>query len=74
MGRSRPKRVVPANRPNGTRSASWWVGLDRQSLAREIAAHEPIWRVQKARFLDHVGEQLIGWREPIIRTGTRGEA
>lgn len=47
--------------------SSWWVGLSREALAKEIAAREPVWRMQKARYLDHIGEALIGWREPGVK-------
>ena len=46
---------------------SWWVGLDRAQLGQEIAKRAEGWHAQKAKFLDHLGERIVGGHEPKPR-------
>lgn len=54
------------------RSTSWWIGLDRRQLNEAVQARVLMWSAQKKRFLDHIGEQIVGVREPYeTRKGNR---
>ena len=49
-----------------TKQASWWCGLTREQLKQAIAEREAGWRLLKARYLDHIGQQMCGG-EPLTR-------
>ena len=58
--------------PKGpTDRLSWWCGLSREDFSKHVAQHVPQWRVQRRGWIDHIGAQIVGWREPIVRR--RGE-
>lgn len=48
------------------RAPSWWIGLDRTQLGQAVKEREPGWRLLKARYLDHIGQQMCG-SEPLTR-------
>lgn len=64
-----------ANMPNGPdERLSWWCALSREEFTREVAMREPLWRAQRGKgFLDFIGTQIIGWREPRLRARSSAE-
>lgn len=48
----------------GSSQKSWWIGLSRTEFARVIRDREDLWRHQKPSFLDFIGLQIVGQREP----------
>lgn len=52
---------------------SWWCGLDRATLHREIDARLELWQRQKIGLLDTVGPRIRDEWEPRRPHSTRRE-
>lgn len=53
-------------------TTSWWVGLSREELTREIAARADYWAKQQIGLLDTIGEKLRESWEPRPSVNLRG--